>query len=109
MQFCTGWEVLPLWKAHRSKNDEDFTNYKVMLSPNPVPGPVSAGAAGNTWERLWAAPVQLLPLRGVQLHPLASPNSVLGAQHGSGFAQGWRCAELVPGGNRQQNLCLEQV
>lgn len=47
----------------------------VMLSPDPVPGPVSAGTAGTDWEGPCEASVELLPLGRsscTPLHPLAT-------------------------------------
>ena len=44
----------------------------VMLSPNPVPGPVSAGTAGRDMGRTLRG-IRGAPASGeVQLHPLAS-------------------------------------
>lgn len=81
-----------------------------MLSPNPVPGPVSGGTAGTdlggTLQGSSGAPTS----GEVQLHPLASPlhDSILvghraGACDGSGrcrlpgVAQGLRSAVFVAG------------
>lgn len=62
-----------LKKMYRNKNCYDFTNYMVMLSTNPVPGPVSAGTAGTDLGGTLRG-VSGAPASGqVQLHPLASP------------------------------------
>lgn len=71
-----------------------------MLSPNPMPGPV-----GKSWERLWEASVELLPLGG-PVPP--TPEFTFGCSQGScpawlkagdvlNLSLGEQAAKFVPG------------
>lgn len=74
-----------------------------MLSPSPVPGPVGAGAAGKTWERLWEAAVELLPA-GVSICPPWHPLSII--QFWLGTGQLCRVAQALLKAGDVLNLSL---